>query len=42
MFEGKDAKAMRFIDHDEESASGALASTPAVFEKQKEILHRSK
>ena len=36
MFEGKVAKAMRFIDHDEESANGALACTPEVLEKLKE------
>ena len=36
MFEGKVAKAMRFIDHDEEAANGTLACTPEVLQKLKE------
>ena len=36
MFEGKVAKAMRFIDHDDEAANGTLACTPEVLQKLKE------
>ena len=36
MFEGKVAKAMRFIDHDDEASNGALACSPEVLEKLKE------